>query len=396
MQIHTRYREPGGEDVAVHAERRLLTDAGHEVKTLEFENAAGTLRALRQLAASPWNARSAHRATEAVQGFRPDVVHVHNTWFAASPAVLYGARRSRTAVLMTLHNFRLGCVNGLLFRDGVVCEDCVGSHPWHGVLHRCYRGSAGASAVAATQIALHRRLGSWSALVDMFIALSRFSIPRHVANGVPGERIVLKRNHVDDPGPRELPPSAARDVLFVGRLSAEKGLERLVDAWGQAAPEGLRLVLVGDGPMRARLAENTTPNVEVRGLATADEVMRRMLHARALVVPSEWYEGQPMVVLEALSAGLPVMGSDIGGLAEVLAEAPHCWRIPPSDTGAWTRALAELRDDRVDVAGREARDLYERKYATRVALDDLLGAYRTAIEWRGAGGAASPTAHPRA
>jgi glycosyltransferase involved in cell wall biosynthesis len=380
LQVHTRYREPGGEDVVVKAEAELLRAAGHEVVQWQAQNPQGTSGAVAALALSPWNFHAARSLGRVATRLRPHVAHVHNTWFAMSPSVLPALRRAGVPVVMTLHNYRLLCANGMLFRDGRPCEDCIGTHPWHGLRHRCYRDSALQSLPAAGTIALHSLLGTWRREVSLFLALNEFSRARFVSGGLPPERIHVKPNFVTDPGSRTVPNSASPSILYVGRLVAEKGVGVLLEAWRRAAVGSLELVIVGDGPMRPALQRLAVPGVRFAGRLPAEEARRRMLAARALVLPSLSYEGQPMAALEALAAGVPVLASDIGGMPELLRPLGSCWLVPPGVEEAWAAALRRLTDARlVEQGGRQARATYEQSFTEASALDALEAAYELAL-----------------
>jgi glycosyltransferase involved in cell wall biosynthesis len=378
LQIHARYRESGGEDRVVEAEADVLRGAGHEVQLVEGRNAEGTPRAAAQLAASLWNPISQRRVARALASFRPDVVHVHNTWFSLTPAVILTAARAGAPVVATLHNYRLACSNALLFRDGRHCEDCVGTHPWHGLVHRCYRKSTPGSLAAASNIALHRGLGTWVRHVDRFLVLSEFARSVMLRTGLPPDKLVVKPNFVRDSPPRSGPPSAGNRVLFVGRLSVEKGVRGLLDAWHAADVEGLELVLIGTGPLESELQGLAGPGVILAGRMEPAAVRVEMGRARALVLPSISPEGagQPLAVMEALAAGLPVVASRVGGLAAVPDELGEGFSAPALGLTAWAAALTGLRDDqRVDRAGALARSIYEARFTPEVGLTALERAY---------------------
>jgi glycosyltransferase involved in cell wall biosynthesis len=383
LQLHTPYRQPGGEDAVVRAEAEVLRRSGHEVVQHQVQNPPGAAGAIGSLVLSPWNPLQARRVQGLAERIRPDVAHVHNTWYAQSPAVLWALRRSGVPTVMTLHNYRLVCANGQLFRDGAPCEDCVGASPWHGVQHGCYRDSMVLSVPAAGTIALHDRLRTWSRTVDRFVVLSEFAAERLVRGGLPPDRIELKPNFVADPGPRAAPAAASATVLYVGRLSPEKGVELLVEAWREVGEGPLELVVVGDGPLRERLARRPVARLRLVGQLPAAEVRRQMLAARALVLPSVWYEGQPVAVLEALAAGLPVLGSGIGGVPELLAPLGRDWLAAPGEVASWVAALRALADpERVEVASARARALYERSFSAATAARALEGVYERAADHR--------------
>jgi glycosyltransferase involved in cell wall biosynthesis len=381
LQVHNRYREPGGEDVVVSAEAELLRRAGHEVVQWQPQNPQGTLAAAAALARAPWNSRAAGFLEQIAARLRPHIAHVHNTWFAMSPSILPALRRAGVPVVMTLHNYRLLCANSRLFRDGRPCEDCVGSHPWHGVRHRCYRDSALQSLPAAGTIALHGLLGTWRREVSLFLALNDFSRARFVSGGLPPERIHVKPNFVVDPGPRTVPNAGSPTVLYVGRIVSEKGPGVLLEAWRRAATDSLELLFVGDGSMRPALQRLDVPGVRFAGHLPGDEVRRRMLDARALVLPTLSYEGQPMAALEALAAGVPVLASDIGGMPELLRPLGPGWLVPPGVEEAWAVALGRLTDARlVERGGRQARAIYEQSFNEASALGALEAAYASVLE----------------
>jgi glycosyltransferase involved in cell wall biosynthesis len=379
LQVHTRYREPGGEEVVARAEAELLTRAGHEVFIHAAENPTGVVPTAASLAVSAWNPAAAVALRSTVRRVRPDVAHVHNTWYALSASAVTVLDGAGVPVVMTLHNYRLLCANALLFRDGRPCEDCVGTNPWHGLRHRCYRGSVLASAAAAGSIAANRAFRTWDRHVRLFLALNEFARGQYIQGGFPAHKIRVKPNFVGDPGPRERPPSASRTVLYVGRLSREKGLEVLLDAWRTVGDERLELVVVGDGPLRAQLERASPPNVRFIGQVPPGEVERLMLRSRTLVFPSIWYEAQPMVVLHALASGLPVLASKLGGNPVLLAPTGERWLSAPGDPSAWARGLRELQDDaEVDHAGARLRQLYEERFSERIGRQLLEDAYLTA------------------
>lgn len=367
----------------MEAESALLTRSGHEVLRLEARNSENALSTAGQIALSVWNPFTGIEVAKAIGDFGPTVAHVHNTWYAMSPAAITALGRASVPTVMTLHNYRLLCNNGMLFRNGRVCEDCVGTHPWRGVQHKCYRQSYVASAFGSANIALNRRLGTWLRHVDLFLALTTFARRKFLEGGIPAERLDVKPNFVLDPGPRPKQVSDSSEVLYVGRVSEEKGIERLVNAWDRCAPEELRLVVVGSGPLREDLARRYKHQVEFVGRVRKVEVQRRMLNARALVFPSLWYEGQPMVLLEALAAGLPVIASEIGGSGDTVGEGGRT--VDPYDSRAWSIVLESLQDGSwLREASQAARHRYEQEFSPAQALTNLEMTYEKAVAGRSA------------
>lgn len=375
LQLHTHYRQPGGEDRAVATEASVLRQAGHEVLTHRATNPDGPRAAL-TFAAAVWNPAAGHQVRRLAAEFRPDVAHVHNTWFAMSPAVLPALHSAGIPVVVTLHNYRYVCSSANLFRDGAPCTDCVGTHPGHAVVHRCYRGSLPQSVVAAASNAVHDWRGTWQHDVDQFLALTEFGRQQFIAGGLPPERIAIKSNSVSDPGPRNHPPSASRTVVFVGRLSEEKGVDTLLDAW-KAKKRELDLVVVGTGPLDTQLRQRAPASVRFLGAQSADSVAALMLSARALVFPSIGFEGQGLVALEAAAAGLPVIVSDLGAMTGLFEPYARELLFSPGDPDSLSGRLDALEDDAfIDSQGAIARRCFEDRYSHDVALERLERIYR--------------------
>ena len=376
LQAHTRYRQAGGEDAVVAAEAALLRSAGHEVAEFEAQNPTAAAAAAGAMATAAWNPAAARRMADRIAEFAPEVVHVHNTWFAMSPSVIEATRRQGVPVVLTLHNYRLMCSNGLLFRDGRPCTDCVGSHPWHGVVHRCYRDSAPASAVAATSIAVHQSRGTWRRGVNAYIAMTEAARPLFVAAGLPPERIVVKPHFVADPGPRRQPPSASRTVLYVGRLEVGKGIEVLLHAWRQLRDPDLELLVIGDGPLRDVAQRLAPAGVRFAGWLPREELREHLLTARAFAFPSEWYEPFGLAVVEAMAAGLAITASRIGGVEELLGPSARSQLVPPGDTGALAASLEALGAGAVaDRVGDRMRHRYRERFTPAANLPLLESIY---------------------
>lgn len=377
FQVHTHYREAGGEDSVVAAEAALLRGAGHEVIEWRNTNPAGGAAAVIALAKAPWNRRVAAEVGRAVAAAAPDVVHVHNTWFATSPAAFPAIKRALDVPLvMTVHNYRLACANGVLLRDGRPCQLCVGHGPWRAVLYGCYRESRPQSVMAAATISIGRARGAWQENVDRYLALSEFARGRLVASGVPEDRIRVKPNFVPDPGVRSRPPSASTRLLVVGRIVRGKGVGTLVEAWRRSPPPGLELVALGDGPLLDEMRAAGVPGVTFAGRVDPAEVQRLMAESRALLFPSQYYEAMPMTLIEAFGAGLPAMGSAHGAVEEVVDPLGPGWSVAPGNIDEWTGALQSLTHDSwVDSAGLAARQLWEELYGPEVALRNLEAAY---------------------
>ena len=391
--VHDRYRQAGGEDVVVANEAALLRGHGHRVSELIVDNdaipdRAGPLAKARLAANTVWSFSAASAVRHRIEHERPDVVHVHNVLPLLSPAVLAAAHAAGTAVVQTIHNYRLVCPAGTLFRDGGPCEDCVGrSFAWPAVTHACYRSSPTQSAVVATMLAAHRARGTWTRDVDLYLAVSGFVRDRLVAGGLPDDRIVVKSNFVEA-GPKAGTAKAARrdgPFLFVGRLTTDKGVDLLLDSWA-GATDMPRIEVVGDGPLADQVAASAASNgrVVATGRLDRDEVRDRMLAAPALVFPSRWYEGQPMTIVEAFAAGLPVIAASIGSLPELVEDGVTGLLFEAGDRTGLRRAVAWAVAHPADMRrmGQRALAVYRERFTPEAGYGALIAAYRTAIASR--------------
>ena len=375
LVVHNAYQHKGGEDTVMEAEVALLRSRGHEVELFTRHNdAIATMPKLAAAANTVWSASVAAEFECTLGAFRPDVVHVHNTFPLISPAIYWVAARLQVPVLLTLHNFRLMCPQAMFLREGKVCEDCLGKLPWRGALRGCYRESRLQSTVLASMVSLHRGLGTWQKKVTRYIALNDFCRNKFIEGGLPAERIVVKPNFVDFS-----PPIAVdrKDFLFVGRLSAEKGIDTLVAA--SRTVEAASVQVAGTGPEAELL--NAVPNIRALGALTGDQVREAMGGAMALVLPSIWYENFPRTLVEAFGCGLPVIASRIGALAELVEDRVTGLLFEPGDPASLADAMRWALEHPAEMAamGKAARAHYEANFTAERNYQQLLAIYEGAI-----------------
>lgn len=321
LLCHNHYQQRGGEDLSFASEAGLLQARGHDVirHTVHNDVLAQTSR-LRAAAGTLWNRQSYRSVRSLLCREKPDVMHCTNTFPLLSPSIYYAAKEQDVPVVQSLRNYRLLCPSAYLLRDGRVCEDCLTkSFAWPGVWHKCYRGSRAASTTVAAMSTLHRWMGTWRRTVDLFFTPTEFARQKFIQAGFPAEKIGVKPNFIDpDPGRGR---GKGEYALFVGRLSGEKGIETMLEAW-RDVPDVLPLKIVGDGPLKPVVdqAAQENPAVHSLGSRSHDEVLTLLGDAACLVMPSIWYETFGRTIVEAYAKGTPVIASRLGCMAELVED----------------------------------------------------------------------------
>lgn len=383
LSLHNRYIIRGGEDESREAEERLLREMGHEVNCYEEDNKAiASLSTVETFSRTLWSHSTYKAVCQQLRQTRHDIVHIQNFFPLISPSAHYAARATGVPVIQTLRNYRLVCPNGLFFRAGKVCEDCMGLPiPYPGVVHRCYRGNFAASAGVTAMVSFHRLLQTWQHQVTLFIALTNFAREKFIQAGFPSDKIVVKPNFVaPDPG---LGSGTGGYALYVGRLSVEKGLDTLLQAWQQVSPQ-LPLKIVGEGPLESLVlnAVQQSGNVEWLGRRPLTEVYRLMGEATVVIFPSNWYETFGRVAVEAFATGTPVIGAKIGAIAELIDHGRTGLHFIPGDPFDLAAQVDWLLSHPAQIQSmrQAARAEFEQRYTANINYAQLLDIYHRAAD----------------
>jgi glycosyltransferase involved in cell wall biosynthesis len=388
LVAHNCYRHRGGEDAAREAEVHLLREAGHQV--VEFFRTNDEIRNYSLLQKvnlgwrAVWSANSHHHLLAFLRKEVPDVAHFHNTFPLVSPAAYYACAEAGVPVVQTLHNYRLLCPGANFLRDGRVCEECLGrSIAWPGIWHGCYQDSRPATAAVAVMLATHHGLRTWQRKVGVYIALTEFARRKHIKGGIPAERIVVKPNALGhDPKPRS---GTGNHALYIGRLSEEKGVLLLLDAWSRLRTR-IPLILIGDGPLgdkvEQEIARLKLTDVSLLGPLPHDRTMQLLHDARFLVFPSTCFEAFPMTILEAFACGVPVIASGHGAPAEIISDGRTGLHFAAGQSGqlAARTEWAWKHPKELEVMGCAARVEFEKKYQASANLENLIHVYERAMQ----------------
>ncbi|XZE18976.1 glycosyltransferase [Pirellulaceae bacterium SH449] len=383
LLVHNYYQQRGGEDQCFEDEVRVLQEHGVIVETHSVHNDSIEHKNKLSVAlGTVWNREAARYIRSRIDAFQPDILHAMNTFPLLSPSVLRAAKKRGVAVVQEVQNYRFACANAFLLRNGTVCETCLHSHlPIAAVQHRCYRDNLAGSLTLASSIFIHKLLKTWNKNVDTFLTPSQTTRSKMVEFGIDPKRILIKPNTLNfDPG---FQASNEDCFVFVGRLSPEKGLTTVLKAW-QQNPCFPNLKVIGDGP-EAGLAQAAAANdgrIEWLGKRPLTEVLDLVGKAKFLIMPSVWYEAFGRTTIEAFAKGTPVIGSRIGGTAEIITDEITGFLFEPNSSADLSQTIHKaltLTEDAVAQMRVAARHCFEENYTSRANLNGLLAAYDSAL-----------------
>lgn len=395
LLVHNFYisTSPSGEDSVFRAECELLQKHGIKVVTYEKHNDDIVRLSKRERLGIPsqliWSRKTYGELERLIEAENPDIAHFHNIFYLISPSAYYACKKHGIPVVQTLHNFRMFCVNGLLMRDGRVCEECIGKLPWRGIIHGCYRGSRLYSIAVSLMECFHRFVGTWRDKVDAYIALTEFGKKKFIEAGLPEEKIFVKPNFLQHPPE----PYYSNDgyAIFLGRLSEEKGVNILVDACRvlqSTIHDHFFIKAIGDGPLKKSLKiksrDEKIQNIEFTGRKSFKECMELMKGARFMVMPSIWYETFGLTGAEAFACGKPVIASRLGAMAEMVEDGKTGLLFETGsaeDLASKMKWMLENEDACIEM-GKNARAEFEAKYTADKNYKILMNIYQTVLERR--------------
>jgi glycosyltransferase involved in cell wall biosynthesis len=390
LVVHNRYRSsaPSGENRVVDTEREALTSRGHEV--IRFERDSDEIEqwpALKKAALPArvvWSQEAYRDLRAALAAHRPAVVHMHNTSPLFSPAVLYACRAAGTPVVITLHNYRLMCASGNLFRDGAICRDCVTGPAIQAVIHGCYKNSRLATATVVLANTAHRQ--AWRTMVSAYMFISAAQRDQHAELDLDPERVFVRHNLI--PARPATSHPAEHTVIYAGRLDEAKGIRLLMTAWDRylSTPghhPALTLTIAGAGTLQPEVTAwaATRPSVTLAGHTDPATCATLMAKARAVILPSAWAEPFGLVAIEAMALGIPPIAAAHGAFTELITPGVDGNLFTPGDPTALGTAIADIdaNPTRYHTYGDQARDTYTKKFDPDHNIDQLLDIYRFAI-----------------
>ena len=347
------------------------------VEEIDFASDYTPVEKVRKVVKSVYSLEARREIGRLIDDVRPDIVHAHNVYHHLTPAIFGAIQKKGVPAVMTVHDLKIGCPSKLMLAADGVCERCHGGKTWNAVQQRCLKGSLPLSAVAALETTLHNFLGSYKKNVDLFVLPSHFHMNKLIDWGLPADKARYVPNAVDVSG-LVADYTPGERFVFVGRLSEEKGLLTFVKAVAEA---GVQATIVGTGPQESELralVASTGADVEFAGYQTGDALFDIVRGAKALVLPSECYENAPVVLLEAYGVGTPVLGSDLGGIPELIQPGTTGELATAGDVTSFAEkltALAERSDAELSHMGRAGRTFVEERFSREHYLQGLLDVY---------------------
>jgi len=389
LYIHNFHRSgaPSGDDIVVKKEVSLLKEKGHNVFLFsKYNDEINNFRIkdkIRLFIEIPWSKSSQLELKELLKEEQFDIIHIHNIFPMFSPSIYLTLKHSEIPFVHTLHDFRLFCANAFLFRNGEPCQLCPEKTPVYAVLNRCFQNSFIKSIPVSLMLRRYKKQRLYS-LPNFYIVLTEFAKRKFIELGIPENKLVIKPNFLTE----NILPNYNKEqyIVFVGRLSEEKGIEILLRSMEYPDMRDIKLKIVGSGPLMKyfndKVKEKDLFNIEVLGLRPYEDTIKLMGKAAFLIFPSLWYEGFPMTILESLACATPIIGSDIGAIKYILENQRISVLSKPGDQKDLAKKILWLwnHSEERERMARNARKVFEEKYTAQRNYEILMDIYRKAIE----------------
>ncbi len=354
------------------------------MKTDNLSPKLGILRTFREIL---YSSESKQQLDKLLKEISPDLVHAHNIYGRLTTSVLDLLNEKNIPVVMTLHDYKLICPSYKLMAGNGVCEDCKGGKYYNAILNKCHKNSMAASAIYALESWFNAFFNKYRNNICFFISPSQFLRTKMIEFGWPAEQVIYIPNYIV---PQDfMPRYDSKDyLLYIGRLSGEKGISTLIQAFKKVKTKNVRLMIVGDGPERESLEKlsKIDSRIQFTGYLSGKELSDVTRNAKAVVVPSEWYENAPISILEAFAYGKPVIGARIGGIPEMIDEGMNGLLYKSGNVDE----LAEKLNDFLGCStsyianmGMAARKKAEKNYNPEMHYEKLIDVYQKAISMKG-------------
>ena len=369
----------------------------------EYNNVKNPLKAARDGMALIYSPEAKRNFQALCEEFRPNVVHLNNVHRQITLSILDAPylRENKVPVFYTAHDYVTVCPGYLMLDgDGRVCDACLEDGRYrHCIERRCVKGSRAKSALAAMEASFNRAHKS-NLRIDRVIAPSRFMRSKLIEGGWPEDKVVFLQNFADD-AILDRASNAGADVtdrenpylLFFGRLSVEKGVDTLLRAFDAALPnlpQNMRLVVVGDGPDAGQFKSlasslGCASRIEFAGYQTGGALQAYVERASLAIASSRWRENMPYSIVEAFAAGTPVIGTNIGGIPELVDEGKTGFICEPGGVQSMADAISRGANAFLDRSAYSRLQSNCRSYVMENCsrekfMSDLVNLYKESID----------------
>ena len=384
--IHNYHRDRGGEARALEEQREALESKGHEVCLYTRDNweiSDSRIKQFRELGINMFfSVKTYKEVLNLVQNFCPDVVHIHNIFPLLSPSVYYAVKKFNIPLVQTLHNYRMGCPNGLfLDSQGEVCEKCLSGNFFHAVWRKCVHGRLTQSLALSLCLSIHRMAQTFDK-ADVFLCPSHFLAQKMIRAGIPKKKIRVKPHFIDT---QMLCPSHTYEpyAVYMGRLSREKGIYTLLRVFKKRKDIGLKII--GKGPLlsevKSFILKNNLSHIECLGYIPSEERFEKVRKAAFMVFPCLCRENFPYVLIESLALGVPVIASHTGGVSEIIEDSQNGFLFSPGSEKEINVHMESLLNDPLLLQRmrKKARKKAERCFSRNKGYQELLNIYTTLV-----------------
>lgn len=379
--VHNHYQISGGEDMVVNNEKRMLEKHGHKVVLYSRHNAElETMSKLKKVILPlivVFNPKTYKEIKKIIKKEAIDIVHVHNTIHLISPSVYYAARYRKVPVVQTIHNFRLLCPSATFYRDNYICEDCLDKGLKCSIYHSCYRNSKLQTLGCTLSMVIHRVTRIYGRI--NYICLTNFNKEKLLRlKQIKKDKVFIKPNFIDISEGHLYKSKRKNQFIFAGRLDKLKGVEILFKAWKEMGTSAPKLVVCGTGPMENwcdNFIKENNLNIEMKGFVSNEKIKGLIACSKALILPTQWYEGFPLSIVEAFSVGTPVIGSNLGNVGSIIKENVNGMKINPTSIKELISAINTL-----NISYEQVWDYYNLHYTETANYKILMEIYRRILE----------------
>jgi len=386
LVVHNSYAYHGGEDTVAELEVEMLRAFGHTVHFWNPGNRGlsdfGPLEQASLAYRTIWSEKAYDSIDKLLDRYKPDIAHFHNTLPLVSPSAYYACKKRDVKVVQTVHNYRLICPGGLLLRNGQICDECVADGLAASIRHGCYQDSRVRTLPVVSMLMFHRFRNTWQKCVDRYIFPTRFLQEKVLQGGfIEPRQCIVKPHFTSAPKDKS---SRGNFALYLGRLSEEKGIRVLLEAWKQVKDQPL--YVLGTGPLESELIDqySLSSSIKFLGGLSHEKAMEYVSKCSFVVIPSICYETFSMPILEAYARSKPVLSTMLGGMSELIKEGKTGLGFEARDVESLAEKAnwAASNPEEMHQMGVSGHKLYQKKYTQEANHRQLLKIYSELMQGR--------------